>query len=287
MDRKKRLLGIGVDFNMPEVPVEERIKTIAKVGFDAIFCGTGNGGYVKKVATLAKENGLILQSVHAPFKHVDRMWKEGNEGEDVLAELCLGIDECAENSVGILVSHVWIGFVPVEPTELGAERFLRLFNYAASRGVTVALENTEGENHLEYIRDRFSSHPAFGFCIDTGHEMCYNRSEDMIGKYGAGGKLVATHLNDNLGITGDTITWLDDYHLLPFDGKADWENIVSRLDSAGFDGILTFELKTMSTPGRTANSIYTGLGCEAYLRLAYERAEKVASLSCLQIKESV
>lgn len=275
MNRKKRQLGISVDFCMPEIPIKERIKTIAEVGFDAIFCGSGK---VREVSTLAKENRLILQSVHAPFKCVDRMWNEGEEGDAVLDELCRCVDECSENDVNILVSHVWIGFTPVEPTETGAERFGRLLDHAASRGVTVAFENTEGENHLEYLRDRFASHKAYGFCIDTGHEMCYNRSEDMIGKYGANGKLVATHLNDNLGITGDTITWHDDYHLLPFDGIADWKNIAQRLNRAGFDGILTFELKKKSTPGRTANDIYSDLDCRSYLRLAYERAEKVAAL---------
>lgn len=277
MKSGKRQLGISLEFCMPEIPVRERIKTIAEVGFDAIFCGSGK---VSEVSSLAKEHGLFLQSVHAPFKRIDRMWKDSEEGDDVLSELCRCVDECAENSVNILVSHVWIGFVPVEPTELGAERFSRLLDHAASRGVTVALENTEGENHLEYIRDRLASHPAYGFCIDTGHEMCYNRSEDMIGKYSANGKLVATHLNDNLGITGDTITWLDDYHLLPFDGKADWSGIAKRINATGFDGVLTFELKKKSTPGRCANDIYSELDCEGYLRLAHERAEKVAALFC-------
>lgn len=275
MNRKSRQLGIGVEFCMPEIPLKERITTIAEVGFDAIFCGSGKVG---EVSALAKSNGLILQSVHAPFKRIDRMWNEGEEGDEVLDELCRCVDECAENSVSILVSHVWIGFIPVEPTESGARRFARLLDHAASRGVQIAFENTEGENHLEYLRDRLASHKAYGFCIDTGHEMCYNRSEDMIGKYGANGKLIATHLNDNLGITGDTITWLDDYHLLPFDGKADWKSIAKRLNGVCFDGILTFELKKKSTPGRNANDIYTDLDCASYLRLAYERAEKFASL---------
>lgn len=275
MGNGKRKLGLGLDFCMTEIPTEKRIETIAEVGFDAIFCGSGKAG---EIAPLAKKHGLLLQSIHAPFKRIDRMWKDGEEGEDVLAELCRCVDECAENSVNILVSHAWIGFTPVEPTELGAERFSRLFDRAASDGVTIALENTEGENHLEYLRDRFASHPAYGFCIDTGHEMCYNRSEDMIEKYGACRKLVATHLNDNLGITGDTVTWLDDCHLLPFDGTADWNSIAKRITATGFDGILTFELKKKSNPGRSANDIYSDLDCKGFLSLAKKRAEKVAGL---------
>lgn len=56
-----------------------------------------------------------------------------------------------------------------------------------------------------------------------------------------GDKLIGTHLNDNLGIKDFTgkITWLDDLHLLPFDGIADWDSIVQRLCRYQFEGPLS------------------------------------------------
>jgi len=143
-------------------------------------------------------------------------------------------------------------------------------------GVTCAFENTEGEKYLEKIKEHLWDHKALGFCIDTGHEMCYNRSNDMIGKYGD--KLIATHLNDNLGITGEEITWIDDAHLMPFDGKADWQGIADRIKKAGCPDILTFELTTRSKPGRNTHDIYASLDIDGFLNLAHEKALKFVSL---------
>lgn len=44
----------------------------------------------------------------------------------------------------------------------------------------------------------------------------------MLDKYGD--RLIATHLNDNLGVSDfdGKVTWTDDLHLLPFDGIIDW-----------------------------------------------------------------
>lgn len=71
--------------------------------------------------------------------------------------------------------------------------------------------------------------PAVRFCWDTGHEMCYNFSQDMMGLYGD--KLVATHFNDNMGMADpNVVTWHDDAHLLPFDGIADWAGIMQRIN---------------------------------------------------------
>ena len=95
-----------------------------------------------------------------------------------------------------------------------------------------------------------------------------------------GSKLVATHLNDNLGIRdyGGKITFLDDLHLLPFDGIADWENITDRLIRGRFDGPLTFELNKKSKPGRHDNDKYDHMPLEEYLAEAYSRACRVASM---------
>lgn len=271
-----RKLGLGINFGMPEVSDEERIRHIAEVGFDAAFTDWKGGGYIDRMAELFRKNSLIFQSVHAPFKRVDRLWSEGDEGEDALRELCDCLDDCAANKVGIMVCHVWIGFGEEHPNDIGIERFARLLKRAEELGVTVAFENTEGEKYLEKVRDDLFSHPNAGFCIDTGHEMCYNRSQDMIGKYGKGGKLVATHLNDNMGITGKKITWHDDAHLLPGDGVGDWHGVAARLCGVGYDGILTSELTVKSKPERTVNDIYRGLDCRTYVRTAYERASRIA-----------
>lgn len=121
----------------------------------------------------------------------------------------------------VVVEHAVIGFDKHTPNELGVKRFETLANEAERLGIKIAIENTEGEEYLERLLSCLNGHPAVGFCIDTGHEMCYNESRDLISKYAR--QLLCTHLNDNMKITGDEITWLDDSHMMPFDGLADWK----------------------------------------------------------------
>ena len=149
---------------------------------------------------------------------------------------------------------------------------------AENLGVKVAFENTEGEEYLAAVMERFKNSPAVGFCWDTGHEMCYNHSKDMLSLYGD--KLIATHINDNLGICDPcgSITWFDDLHLLPFDGIADWQGIAGRLNKCGYNGILTFELNRCSKPNRHENDFYSDMSIEKYLTHAFMRACRVAAL---------
>ena len=95
-----------------------------------------------------------------------------------------------------------------------------------------------------------------------------------------GARLLGTHLNDNLGISdpaGPT-TWLDDLHLLPFDGIADWPGIAARLARSGFAGPLTFELNRASKPNRHENDAYGAMPLRDYLAEALARARRVAAL---------
>ena len=109
--------------------------------------------------------------------------------------------------------------------------------------------------------------------------MCYNHSKDLLSLYGD--RLIATHINDNLGIrdfSGKT-TWIDDLHLLPFDGIGDWEGFVTRLDEHAYAGPLTFELNAHhGKPNRHENDLYAGLSPQMFFTLAYMRACKLARL---------
>ena len=121
----------------------------------------------------------------------------------------------------------------------------------------------------------FKNEKSVGFCWDTGHELCYNPGTDMAALYGE--RLLVTHLNDNLGVRdfGGKTTFIDDLHLLPFDGIADWDRICREL--SGFDGALSFELNTKSKPGRHENDCYGAMPLEIYLAEAFKRACRVAA----------
>ena len=126
------------------------------------------------------------------------------------------------------------------------------------------------------IMEHFENNETVGFCWDSGHEMCYNYSKDILGEFGE--RLLVTHLNDNLGISrfDGTIFWTDDLHLLPYDGIGDWEDNVRRLKKARRVPILNLELSIRSKPNRHDNDIYAKMTPEEYYAEAYNRACRIA-----------
>lgn len=260
-------------------PMDQTIDLLAETGWNGWFAVWRPGEDLRPVAARGAELGLAVQSVHAPWGKAADLWgADEAKGEAAVEELrdCLRV--AAEIGAPFVVAHAWIGFVPTAPTEDGIRRFARVADEAERLGVPIALENTEGEEHLDALLSRFEGHPAVGFCWDTGHELCYNRGRDLMAPYGA--RLLGTHINDNLGIAdpaGPT-TWLDDLHLLPFDGIADWPGIAARLARSGFAGPLTFELNRSSKPGRHENDAYGAMPLGDYLAEALARARRVAAL---------
>ena len=272
MWKSKLCLGTSDQF---ELSTSDQIRLFKKIGFDGFFIGYTNRDDVAEQRKVADETGMIFQSVHAPFYKMNEMWQDG---EAATAELLDCLHACAENNVPIMVMHTFIGFDDHSPNEKGLENFGKVVKEAERLGVKVAFENTEGEEYLTAVMERFKGSPAVGFCWDTGHEMCYNHSKDLLALYGD--KLIATHINDNLGIRDydGKITWIDDLHLLPFDGIANWQGIADRLDKCNYDGILTFELCRYSKPDRKENDFYKEMSVEKYLTLAFMRACRVAAL---------
>lgn len=261
-------------------PFAESLELAAEAGWNGYFTvwRPEDEDTLAALARRANELGMAVQSVHAPWGKAADLWGDDeSKGEAAVAELQACLRFSASIGAPFAVAHAWIGFTPTEPTEAGLRRFEAVAAEAERLGVGIALENTEGEEHLDALLRRFADHPSVGFCWDTGHELCYNRGRDMMADYGA--RLFGTHLNDNLGISDPSgpTTWLDDLHLLPFDGIADWKGIAKRLAQSGFDGPLTFELNRDSKPGRHENDAYGAMPLKEYLAEALRRAKRAVT----------
>ena len=271
-----KMLCINTSLGFDGIEMEERLHCIRSVGFDGFFTEWERGAPVADVARQAKKLGLFYQSIHAPFGEVDKVWEPGEPGESYLKLLMDCVQDCADADVPLAIIHAIIGFDKHSPSDRGVERFDRLCRFADERGVLLGFENTEGEEYLARVLKELAFHPACRFCWDTGHEMCYNHSRDMTALYGD--RLAGVHLNDNLGITGDEITWLDDAHLMPFDGIADWQGIADRLRIHDFQGPWTFELTRLNKPGRHTHDMYAQWDYREFLEQAFIRAQSVAAL---------
>ncbi len=283
----KRKLGLGLSDSFG-FSAAEQLRAFAEIGFESFFLDETSAAQCAFLADgaqqLARETGLIFQSIHAPFAGAADMWHADEEKADAAVRALLQcLDDCRRNEVPIMVVHAFIGFEEHQPTARGVERYNRVVRAAEGSGVRIAFENTEGEEYLFALMDAFSGNSAVGFCWDSGHELCYNHSQNLLERFGD--RLIATHLNDNLGVrdyNGKT-TWIDDLHLLPFDGVIHWAERAMRLKRCGYDGILTFELTRTSKPGRRENNGYARMEPMDYLTQAYQRACRVAAmLECTQ-----
>ena len=262
------------------VPIDEQIRLLKKTGFEGFFTPWKKEYPVNEWAALARELGMIYQSIHAPFGGVADLWRSDKEKAQAAEnELIDCIHSCSENGVGLMISHCYIGFDGnVDITEEGLSRYGRIIDEAERCGVNIAFENTEGEEYLFALLDRYGDRKNVGFCLDTGHEMCYNFGKNLLEFFGD--KLIATHINDNLGIKdyNGKIFWHDDLHLLPFDGIRDWKETADRFRKCGYKGILTFELCKSSKPDRHENDKYDRMPLEEYFAEAYGRACRFASM---------
>ncbi len=270
----ERKICTDINPGFKDVTFETCVDAIAAAGFDGIFTGWTPGDMARR-ADIIRGRGLYFQSVHSPFKRVHKIWEDCEEGDAVIDELIDCITECAEAGVPIVVIHPIIGMDKHDPTDLGIVRFRRLADEAQKLGIMLAFENVEGIEYLEKIIADLGEHPAVAFCWDTGHEMCYNNCMDVPAMYGS--KLICTHLNDNLGQTDpNAVTWLDDSHLMPFDGVADWDGIAARLDRVNYAGELTFEMSYNSKPGKNTHDIYKELDIYAYFVKLHDRTVQFA-----------
>ena len=176
--------------------------------------------------------------------------------------------DCQEIGIDLVVIHAYKGFEPnAGPNVTGIENFRKVVEDAKARGIKVAFENTEGEEYLAALMEAFKDYDNVGFCWDTGHEKCYNWGEDMMA--GRSHRLIAMHLNDNLGVRKGVMTSEDDLHLLPFDGNINYENMMRKLDEYHFDGPLILEVNTRR---------YPDVEPTAFLADCYARIQKIAAL---------
>lgn len=270
----KLVLGT-MEKNVP-LSEEEQIRLYRKIGFDGFFTGWQAGKDVLATRALADETGMLYQSIHAPFVSMRHMWYPSEKTEAALSELLLCLEDCARAKVPLMIVHAFIGFHDHTPTKEGLENYRRVVSRAEELSVKIAFENTEGEEYLAALMEEFRDSPAVGFCWDTGHEMCYNRSKDMLALYGD--RLFGTHINDNLGVRDPKgeITFYDDLHLLPFDGVGNFEDIAARLCRHGFTDVLTFELSRK--PVVNGVCPYEDMTEEAYFSELYARASRLAEL---------
>ncbi|MBO5326956.1 MAG: sugar phosphate isomerase/epimerase [Clostridia bacterium] len=218
---------------------EAYIGKAREVGFNALMSEALPLEELEKIAKLLLQQGMSYEMIHAPFRHVNDIWRDDESGERMLAEMINAVQGAAAVGCPTVVVHLTAGKILPRITDLGGARYEILVEYAACKGVKIAFENQRSFSHLAWALERFEKAPNVGFCWDCGHEGCFTQGREFMPVFGD--KLICTHLHDNNGILND------DQHKIPFDGSLDMSRVARQLRQGKYSGTLTLELFAENT----------------------------------------
>lgn len=214
----------------------DRLFYMAKdIGFDGLFSGEIHGDdfeSMKRVRRIANETGLLYEFSHSKIPGCMELWRNSGGGEDYVKLLKRNIDNCARLEIPILVVHCQPEYQTEPDMALGLSYLEPVVRYAEDAGVKIAFENIDHPQCLLQTMAHFpDSH--VGFCYDAGHEACRGYGYEFLPL--VGDRLICTHIHDN--------DMVDDLHLIPFDGKIDWQRVMRQLKDCHYEGPLTLELR--------------------------------------------
>ena len=267
---------LGVSLTDGDTPWQEQLRLIAQTGFDVTFFDWEEDVDTAQRADFARQCGLEIDSLHAPFGKINTFWQDTAEGEAYYRLMLQIVDTCAEVGIDKLVMHTTVGNHPPQTCEIGFVRYRTMCDRAHEKGVHICFENLEPFPHLHEIMAAIDD-PFHGFCWDCGHNLCYTPHVDMMALYAH--RLQCLHLHDNYGVTQPgNIDFRDDQHMLPFTGVLDWAWVSRKIADSGYTGPLTFEYSSR-TARRHADRPYgeflqKAMDCAVRLRTMVEQAEQ-------------
>lgn len=261
MEGSKREIGINLNA-IQGLSDEDYIKTIAELGFSLTFDMARPEERMARLGALCAAAGLRFETLHAPFSGINSIWLPGEEGDEMLARLMDCVDKCGMVGAPIAVVHLSSGQTPPGVTDIGRGRFSELVEYAMKKGVKLAFENQRKIFNLAWALETFGPETGAGFCWDCGHEGCFTPGKQFMPMFGD--RLICTHIHDNFG------QFNEDQHLLPFDGKLDFDRIPRQLREASWQGSVMLEVIAKNSDR------YTDFTPEQYLTRAAEGAKRLA-----------
>ena len=240
------------------------IRMLAEAGFDGIdfsmFHLTEGNDHplltdhwreeAQSLRAFAESLGMPFVQGHAPYSFRDRTpdgWRKHNFARTVRAIEIAGVLGIRE-----LVVHP-MQFLPYKQNaetlhQYNMEFYRALIPHAQKAGVRICLENMWQRNskrgnmitHSTCSRaeeaaawvDELNTPATIGYCLDLGHcGLVELDAADEIRKLGH--RITALHVHDN--------DFIQDQHILPYQGNADWKEILSALKEVGYQGPFTFE----------------------------------------------
>jgi sugar phosphate isomerase/epimerase len=248
---------IGINMNaFGEIDIDKQIALMLENGFETTFVRVEHPKF-EAMMHAAQQAGILCECGHAPFDKINDIWYAGEEGEQMLERLCRSADACARYDIPVLMMHLSSGRPAPRISEIGYQRLDRLVKHTENCGVKLAFEN---QRYLGNIAFAFEQFPTVGFCWDVGHEDVFAGGRRYMPLFGD--RLCQLHVHDNF--------FEKDVHIIPYDGKVDFERVAASIAAVDYDRSLMLELNA------PVSDVYRDWTPERYYQHAAQGARKVA-----------
>ena len=240
----------------------EHLAQIAAHGFEAVevFATRSHFDYhdpaaIARLAEWLKETGLALHGIHAPVTEslsppdhwgdaISNAVSDGAKRQAAVREADAALNIARQIPADVFVVHLGT------PTAQGGENnrtaafrsVEEICRLAEPVGIRVALEvipnPLSDAASLVDLLERDLDAPRTGICLDFGHAFLMGDVADTIETVAE--HLITTHVHDNKG--------KKDEHLVPFDGKINWDMALMTMQKVGYDGTYLMELANTGSP---------------------------------------
>lgn len=250
-------IGINIDA-YTGLHLEKQVELMKENGFEATFF-MSDSPFANRICELSGKAGIVCESVHAPFNRINDIWADDNSGEIMLKRLFDSVDVCKRYGIPVSVVHISSGVPAPRINDTGLDRFKRLADYAEKNSVKIAFENQRVLSNIAYLFEQLEN---AGFCWDVGHEEVFAHGRRYMPLFGD--RIAAVHIHDNMKIHNG------DIHILPYDGKIDFEYVAREIGASGYDKAVMLEVMTSNS------KLYDEFSPEEYYKRAAEAARKLA-----------
>jgi sugar phosphate isomerase/epimerase len=254
--------GISTHLFHDQRLAREHLAQIAAHGFEAVevFATRTHFDYhdpaaIAELGGWLSETGLALHGIHAPI--TDRL----DIGDKWGAVISNGVSDNGKRQAAVQEAAAALNIAKAIPAEVfvvhlgtptaqggensrssalrSAEEICRL---AEAIGIRVALElipnPLSDAQSLVTLLERDLDAPRAGICLDFGHAFLMGDVADAIETVAE--HLITTHVHDNAGRKDD--------HLVPFDGRINWDVALMTMQKVGYDGTYLMELANTGSP---------------------------------------
>ena len=270
-------MSIGINTNLEMgVDIKALYNQAKKIGFKSVMVAFKNGD-IEEIITAAKEEGLKIPYVHLSCREANVLWVESVLATNYIKKLKGEIDICQKYKIPIAVIHPTTGNPnsrPVPPNKVGLKNIKEVVDYAVSKNVKLAFENVDYAS-LKYLKYIFKNieQDKIVFCYDVGHNYLYYPKKNVIKRYKD--RVIAVHLHDNYMDYVAFNDYTKDKHMLPFDGKLNYQKICKDIANSSYRNVIMLEVNRVSTSNPNK---YKNVELADFIKEAKVRAEKIKNM---------